>query len=373
MASVFLYGTLQNMALLAAVLGHAVDGLGVHDDMLPDYTVLTGVQDGLPVLRSRPGDHAHGICVSGLTDEDIGRLDRYEACFSYAPRSHATRSGVLVRVYHPPGELETRERRWKLDDWSQRWGALAVLAAKEVLELAEAEPALLSNRELRRAMVRAQSRQNAARTEPSPGTLEGKVEILSHRRSYANFFALDDYRLRHERFDGTMSAPVERAVFVTSDAAVVLPYDPWRDEVLMVEQFRMGPLARGDRGKWLLEPVAGLIDPGESPEDTARRECQEEAGCEVVHLERIARAYPSPGGSSDFQHLFLAIADLRTSASTGGLDEEDEDIRVHIRPFADFMAMAAAQLLVCTPLLLAAYWLQVHRARLRSEHAGATD
>ncbi|MBN8194773.1 ADP-ribose diphosphatase, partial [Bacillus sp. NTK074B] len=86
----------------------------------------------------------------------------------------------------------------------------------------------------------------------------------------ARFFAVIEDRLRHRRFGGGMSETVLRAAFLMSDAVTVLPYDPVRDRVMVGEQFRAGPFARGDRNPWSIEAIAGRIDAGEAPETAAR-------------------------------------------------------------------------------------------------------
>jgi nudix-type nucleoside diphosphatase (YffH/AdpP family) len=218
---------------------------------------------------------------------------------------------------------------------------------------------------------RAWSRLNAGASRHGEGTLPGRVEVIRRTRSHAGYFALDSYRLRHERFDGGLGEEVRREVFLASDAALVLPYDPVRDRVLVVEQMRMGPLARGDATLWQLEPIAGRLDPGEDPQSAARREALEEAGLALGTLEPVAEAYCSPGNSSEFYFIYIGIADLPDSAAgTGGLDAEDEDIRSHLIGFDQLMEMCGAMKIANAPLVTAAYWLAHHRARLRRSNAG---
>jgi nudix-type nucleoside diphosphatase (YffH/AdpP family) len=170
-----------------------------------------------------------------------------------------------------------------------------------------------------------------------------------------------------------MTDVLERAVFVATDAALVLPYDPVRDRVMLVEQLRMGPVARGDRAQWQLEPIAGRVDPGESPEDAAHREAQEEAGLTLRKLEKIAEVYASPGDSTEFFYIYLGLADL-PDGSTGvnGLEVENEDIRSHLIGFDALMTMVDQLEAANAPLVIAAYWLARHRERLRLEAPAAT-
>jgi nudix-type nucleoside diphosphatase (YffH/AdpP family) len=155
-------------------------------------------------------------------------------------------------------------------------------------------------------------------------------------------------------------------VFRPPDAALVMPYDPVRDRVLLVEQVRMGPLVRGDRRVWQLEPIAGHIDPGESPEEAARREALEEANIALESLEPVAQSYTSPGNSTEFSYLFVALADLPDErAGQGGLDCENEDIRSHLVSFDALMELCDSLQIANSPLLVGAYWLARHRERLR--------
>ncbi len=163
-----------------------------------------------------------------------------------------------------------------------------------------------------------------------------------------------------------MSEVVTRAGFVGGDAVTVLPYDPVRDRVLVIEQFRFGPYLRGDPRPWVLEPIAGRIDAGESPGDCAHREAWEEAGVVLHALEDIAAYYPSPGAYTEFLYSFIGLADLPDEAAgTGGVDYENEDIRAHVLSFDRLMELVSTGEAGCGPLVLSALWLQQNRARLR--------
>jgi ADP-ribose pyrophosphatase len=141
----------------------------------------------------------------------------------------------------------------------------------------------------------------------------------------------------------------------------------------LIEQIRMGPLVRGDNSVWQLEPIAGGIDPGETPEDAARREAHEEAGLTLGHLEKIAEVYASPGNATEFFYVYLGLADLPdTVTGTGGLHSEHEDIRSHIMPFEVFIDLVDTFGATNAPLVMAANWLARHRDRLRSAPPDAT-
>jgi nudix-type nucleoside diphosphatase (YffH/AdpP family) len=170
------------------------------------------------------------------------------------------------------------------------------------------------------------------------------------------------------QFDGAISETLDREVFVAGDAATVLPYDPGRDRVLLIEQFRMGPYERGDRHPWILEPIAGRIDGFETAASTARREAVEEAGLNLRALEPIARYYGTPGYSTELFHSFLGIADLPDGLTgLGGVADEHEDIRSHVISFDAAMQLIETGEANNGPLILSLLWLARERDRLRGD------
>ncbi|WP_137110775.1 NUDIX domain-containing protein [Rhodobacter sp. SY28-1] len=215
--------------------------------------------------------------------------------------------------------------------------------------------------------VEAASRVRAAGA-PVAGLRLGTGEVASGPPdpAHAGFFAVNRHQLRHRRFDGGMSDLLTREVFVVGDAVTVLPYDPVRDRVLLIEQFRMGPFGRGDPLPWQLEAIAGRIDPGESPEDAARREAVEEAGLVLGRLEKVAEYYPTPGAVAEFLYSYVALCDLPDGvAGVFGAAEEGEDIKGHLLSFGRLVEVMASGEIGNAPLLLTVLWLQRERARLR--------
>jgi ADP-ribose pyrophosphatase len=215
--------------------------------------------------------------------------------------------------------------------------------------------------------VEAASRVRAARA-PVRGLRVGSGEIEAGvaEPCHAGFFALDRWQLRHRRFDGGMSPWLTREVFVAGDAVTVLPYDPLRDRVLLIEQVRMGPLGRGDPLPWQLEAIAGRIDPGETPEAAARREAVEEAGLVLGALEKVAEYYPTPGAVAEYLYSYVALCDLPDGvAGVFGAEAEAEDIKGHLLSFDQLVEVMAAGEIGNAPLLLTVLWLQRERARLR--------
>lgn len=178
-----------------------------------------------------------------------------------------------------------------------------------------------------------------------------------------SFYQMREVTVKHKRFQGG-EISITRDLFWRPDAVCVLLYDALEDCVVLIEQFRIGTLDH-PRSPWQLELVAGLVEPGETPEDVAHRECQEEAGAEVLALESICRFTPSPGGVREYVDLFCARVDSRVISGVHGLEEEGEDIKVH-----RFSAEAACNMVSTGEMdnavgIIALQWLQMHRPRLQ--------
>lgn len=168
------------------------------------------------------------------------------------------------------------------------------------------------------------------RSQPSPVTLDKTdVEIIARETLYLGFFSLNLYRFRHRLFNGEMSTEVKREIFERGHAAVLLPYDPVRDEVVLIEQLRISALDTS-RSPWLLEMVAGMIEEGESIEEVCRREALEEAGVIVGRCKPALSYLASPGGTSERLSIMVGEVDALTAEGIHGLPEEHEDIRVHV-------------------------------------------
>lgn len=220
-------------------------------------------------------------------------------------------------------------------------------------------------------VVRAASRLRAERGAPQGLRRAAGPEAIdetARRITHAGFFAVEEIALRYRRFDGGMSAPLTREVFVGCDAVTVLPYDPARDRVLVIEQMRAGPLARGEANPWQVEPIAGRIDPGETPEDAARREAAEEAGIGLGVLLKAAEYYPTNGAVSEYLYSYIALCDLPDgTAGLHGVASEAEDILGHLLPFAEAMDRLHGGEFTCGPLVLSLLWLDRARGGLRGE------
>ncbi|MGC9370809.1 MAG: NUDIX domain-containing protein [Paracoccaceae bacterium] len=373
MTSLFLYGTLRHAPLLELVLGHDLEGLALEPARWPGHAVHWAEGESFPLIVDSDGAAAEGLLLSGLGPEDLARLDFYEGGFGYAPGpvTVETEAGPrAAQVYLPPDSGLAPGAAWDLDDWAARWGALTLLAAEEVMRAYGQRPAEAVARRFPSIRARAQSRLNARRGGPATlrrDTRPGDVEIVARREPYANFFSVEDYTVRYRQFDGSMGPEIHRTAFVSCDAATALPYDPARDRLMLIEQFRAGPFARGDAQCWSLEAIAGRIDPGETPEETLRREAVEEAGLELGELLYCHGYYPSPGAKTEFVYSYVALTDLPDNASgLGGLMHEGEDIRVHLVSYEDAQALVDSGEIGNAPLILSLQWLALNRERLRA-------
>jgi len=198
----------------------------------------------------------------------------------------------------------------------------------------------------------------------------GKVEIIDKQLGYDGFFRIEKYRLRHTLFNGGMSETIRRELFQRGHAVALLPYDPVTDELVLIEQFRIGAID-DPAGPWLTEMVAGIIDKDETPEAVARREAKEEAGCEILALEPIMNYYVSPGGASETIALFCGRVDSRqVTEGIYGLDEEHEDIRVIKLPFDQAVAWLDEGRINSAAPIIALQWLMMNRPALRQRWTG---
>ena len=340
MTSVWVVGGLCHASLRLVVLGRDV-----------------AVTLGFAVANSVPG-----VLLYDLSDSELTRL-----------RGYAT---VIGAIWHDgPIETTVGQADALVQDETRDVMPEDMALAEHIMRLiGVVEPDRLSRR-LGSLRVEAASRVRAggtARRGLRVGT--GEVIEVTRRVPHAGFFAVVEVVLSFRRFDGAMSGPLTREIFLAGDAVTVLPYGPVRERVLLVEQFRAGPFARGDRHPWLLEAVAGRIDPGETPEDAARREAEEEAGLRMGDLLPVAAYYSTPGAKTEFLYSFVGLADLRDgTAGVFGLADEAEDIRGHLVAFDALIGLVASGEVNNGPLILTALWLQRERGRLRAEAVGTRD
>jgi ADP-ribose pyrophosphatase len=193
---------------------------------------------------------------------------------------------------------------------------------------------------------------------------DDRVELIEREERHRGFFGLDRLTLRHRRFDGGWTEPMEREVLLQKRAVGLLPYDPVTDRVVLIEQFRSGAWAAGEPA-WMVEVVAGIVGPGEAHEDVARREAMEEAGLVVGALEPIASYAPSPGASTEWVTLFAGRVSAPAQEGVFGLAAEHEDIRAFSLPADEAIARLDAGGIANAVTLIALSWFARHHAMLR--------
>ncbi|PWC13134.1 ADP-ribose diphosphatase [Brenneria roseae subsp. americana] len=194
------------------------------------------------------------------------------------------------------------------------------------------------------------------------------VEIIARETLYDGFFSLERYRFRHRLFNGEMSGEVSREILERGHAVVLLPYDPVRDEVVLIEQIRIAAYDTSV-SPWLFELVAGMIEQGESLEDVARREALEEAGLTVGRCRPIISYLASPGGTSERLAVMVGEVDTRTAAGIHGLAEENEDIRVHVVSREQSYQWVEQGIIDNAASVIALQWLALHHEKLRKAWA----
>ena len=157
--------------------------------------------------------------------------------------------------------------------------------------------------------------------------MKPKYKIINKKNLYSGFFNLNKYQFIHQKHDGSWTNEVEREIFSGAHVSTLLPYDPIKKEIILIKQFRAGVISRYD-DDYLYEIVAGIIDKNEKPEETAKRECLEETGCEVNKIKTIQSYFPAPGSSESYYHLFLGEVNSFKGKRIMGLKSENEDILV---------------------------------------------
>ena len=193
-------------------------------------------------------------------------------------------------------------------------------------------------------------------------------KIVKHDIIFQGYFRIEKYDLQHEKFGGGWTDTFQREIFERGCAVAVIPYDPVRDKVVLIEQFRSGGIGTMKQ-PWMKEIVAGIIEPGESQQQVAERETLEEAGCEILQLKKITEYYVSPGGTTEQCALYCGRVDSEGVGGIFGLDHEFEDILVEVvdmklaeRWLQDGTINSAAS-------IIGLQWLLLNRDRLRREWA----
>lgn len=193
---------------------------------------------------------------------------------------------------------------------------------------------------------------------------QNDYEIIKREVPYQGIFRIARYQLRFRLFDGGFSQVVVREVMERKSAVGVLLYDPISDHVVLIEQFRPGAIANPP-SPWLIEVVAGVIEPNEDAKSLAIREAKEEADCEILDLYPICEYFVSPGGSNEFFQLFCGRIDATAAGGIHGLKEENENIRTFTLPLEEAIIFIQEGKIKTSPAIISIQWLQLNHEWLK--------
>ena len=195
------------------------------------------------------------------------------------------------------------------------------------------------------------------------------LEIIDKSTVFQGFFRINEYKMRHRLFGGGWSDVVTREMFERGHAVVVLPYNAQTDELVLIEQFRLGAMASSP-SPWLLEAIAGMIEPGESAQQVAQREAEEEAGLTINELWPMLSYLSSPGGTTERIQLFLGRLTQPVSTGLFGLAAEHEDIKVHLLQRTEAMQLLAEQKIDNAASVIALQWLALNLDKVKQAWGG---
>lgn len=191
-----------------------------------------------------------------------------------------------------------------------------------------------------------------------------RAELVRKETAFQGYFKVVRYFFRHSLHKGGTSKEISREVFERGQAGAVLMYDPQRDEVVLIRQFRAGAYVAGHH-PFTWELVAGIIEDGETAEDMIRREALEEAGLKLGELELVQNIMLTPGACSESCHVFVGRVDSSEAGGVFGLESEGEDILVKVLPFAEAYAMVERNEVDNAVGVIGLQWLALHREELR--------
>jgi nudix-type nucleoside diphosphatase (YffH/AdpP family) len=183
-----------------------------------------------------------------------------------------------------------------------------------------------------------------------------RVIVHDKRRVFDGFFKIDEALVSYEAIDGSMVGPVRRLSLERGDSVAAIVFHRDRGRVILASQFRYPTYEKGPG--WMTEVLAGVVEPGEDPEQCVRREVREESGYDVDRLEHIATFYLSPGGSSERIGLYYAeVTESQRVDGGGGVQSEGEDIRLVEFSLPELEAAIAAGDIADAKTLVGAAWL----------------
>ena len=372
---IFVFGTLRSDTLREIVLGRDISSDDICEATIRDFQVYWAKEGPFPVMIPEPNSEAYGLVLKNLSEPDVERLNYYELGFDYvlATTSVETHAGQIgVSAYFCNRSDMATTKLWSFDDWLSDHSEIQYLAAREFLDFFGTKfgdtAQVMYNSILKRAEVFVSEGSTPSSAIEIGPDLNTNIQIKDLKREYLGFFALNQVDLKYPFFDNSTSGVKSRTILMGSEASLILPYDPILDKVLLVEQFRIGPFCRGDKAPWVYEPVAGMIEFGEKPEDAAKREVFEEAGIQVTNLVKINSGYPNPGEATTYFYNYIGIVDLSDySPGIYGVRDEGEDIRTHVIDFKEVFNWSISNKLRVLPLTTMVLWLALNKLKLSSK------
>lgn len=193
------------------------------------------------------------------------------------------------------------------------------------------------------------------------------IEVIEKSSLYSGHLELQKFTFKHRLFNGTMSKPIIREVLVKPPFVGVLLFDPEAEVVIMVEQVRVGAVLNDKTSPWILELVAGLIEPNETALNAAKRETFEETGCQMLASEFICSYILSPGTSTEQAHLYCGHVKTPVSSGFYGLETEDEDIKTHIFKLSEIFGLLQNGLLTNAASIIGIMWLKENVEKLKAK------
>jgi nudix-type nucleoside diphosphatase (YffH/AdpP family) len=191
---------------------------------------------------------------------------------------------------------------------------------------------------------------------------DGRITLVEKQTVWKRFVHMQTLVFDQKMPDGRIIR-IDREVHDHGSAAAILLYDPARNMVVFVRQFRPAVFMNGEPA-FLLEVPAGLLD-DDNAEDAIRREAMEESGYAVESVKYLFDMYASPGTLTEKVSLFFGRIDLDIKAGEGGgLDSEGEDLEVIALSLDDAFAMISTGEITDAKTIILLQWAMLNRQTL---------
>ena len=196
-----------------------------------------------------------------------------------------------------------------------------------------------------------------------------KHQVIVSKRTtpFCGYMRVDHYRLKHTIFNGEWSIDLSREVLERGHAVAVLPYDPFRNVVVLIEQFRIGGYAAPNTSPWQIECIAGIIEPHQLAVEAAHRETSEEAGLRILDLEPMHTYLSSPGCTSETIQMFCGHVVADSVGGVHGLADEGEYIRVISAPLEQAFSWLNNGRIENGMTIIALQWLKINLSKVQGK------